>query len=87
MTSVRQHLVSLKEFTPLYKLENLEEVSTRLPKGNWLGVIERKSDRLRVITTQGSGWIKSEDTSTLKSNAIRILQAENGSVQYGMHLS
>ncbi len=85
MTTVKQHLISSKELTPIYTLENLCEVRTNISRGNWIGVIEKRSDRLKIISTAGEGWIKYDDAEETDKFSFKVFHDENGMVQYGVN--
>ena len=82
MATIKKHLISSKESTPLYALENLTGIKIQLPKGNWLGVLERKIDRLKVLTTQGEGWISLEDTLETNHFDFSVRHNSNGELSY-----
>jgi len=84
MATIKKHLISSKESTPVYSLENLTGLRMNLSKGNWLGVLERKIDRLRILTTSGEGWIRSEDVSEPNQYEFSISRDANGMLQYGI---
>ncbi|WP_235291451.1 hypothetical protein [Portibacter lacus] len=84
MPTIKKHLISSKEHTPVYALENLTMLRMNLPKGNWLGVIERKIDRLRILTTNGEGWISTEDVAEPNQFEFKIFHDSNGMLQYGI---
>ncbi|GEM_PF-1457635 len=85
MATIKKHLISSKESTPLYSLENLTGMRLRLPKGDWLGVLERKIDRLRVLTTQGEGWISLDDAAEANYYDFKVLHGSNGELSYGVN--
>lgn len=84
MATIKKHLISSKESTPVYTLENLTGLRMNLAKGNWLGVLERKIDRLRILTTNGEGWIRSEDVTEPNTYDFSVSIDSNGQVQYGI---
>ena len=84
MPNIKKHLVSFKESTPIYAFENLTEVLTNLSRGSWLGVIERKNDFLRIITTKGEGWIRSEDAVETNFFNLKITRDDQGIIQYAL---
>lgn len=84
MPNIKKHLVSFKESTPIYAFENLTEVLANLSRGSWLGVIERKNDFLRIITTKGEGWIRSEDAVDTNFFNLKIIRDDQGIIQYAL---
>lgn len=82
MATIKKHLISSKDMTPVYALENLTQLCMNLSKGNWLGVIERKMDRLRILTTKGEGWIRSEDVEEINHFDFTISYDASGILQY-----
>lgn len=82
MATIKKHLISSKDMTPVYALENLTQICMRLSKGNWLGVIERKIDRLRILTTKGEGWIRSEDAQEINDFDFSVTYDASGILQY-----
>lgn len=84
MTTIKKHLISSKDQTPIYSFENLSNVVAKISRGQWLGVVERKVDRLRIITTLGEGWIRSEDVEETNKFNFRVFHDENGLLQYGV---
>lgn len=85
MATIKKHLISSKDSTPVYSLENLTGLRLKLPKGNWLGVLERKMDRLRVLTTQGEGWIRLDDAVETNYFDFKVLHGANGELSYGVN--
>lgn len=84
MSAIKKHLISSKDKTPIYSLENLSNVIACLSRGTWIGVLERKSDRLRVLSTLGEGWIKSDDVEETNKFMFTSFHDENGILQYGV---
>ncbi|WP_235297657.1 hypothetical protein [Portibacter marinus] len=82
MATIKKHLISSKESTPLYSLENLTDLRMKLPKGNWLGVLEKKMDKLRVLTTFGEGWISLEDACETNYFDFKVRAGRNGELSY-----
>jgi hypothetical protein len=83
MATIKKHLISSKDITPVYALENLTEICMNLTKGNWLGVLERKMDRLRILTTKGEGWIRTEDVAEINHYDFSVSYDASGTLQYG----
>jgi hypothetical protein len=84
MSTIRKHLITSKDLTPIYSFENLSGVIAKIARGSWVGVLERKTDRLRVICTSGEGWMKSDDVEETNKYNFRVFHDENGMLQYGV---
>ncbi len=82
MPHIKKHMISSKDKTPIYAFENLSKVRAMLSKGNWIGIIERKKDLFKIITTLGEGWIKSEDVEDTNKFDFKVYRDEAGVIQY-----
>jgi hypothetical protein len=56
----------------------------QLNQGTWIGVMEQAGDWLRVITTEGYGWIKADHTIISDSFNIRVLPGVGGKFKYAI---
>lgn len=63
-----------------------EGISTiaQLNQGTWIGVMEQAGDWLRVITTEGYGWIKADHTIISDDFQIRVLPGVGGKFNYAI---
>jgi hypothetical protein len=84
MTAVKKHVISSKDNTPIYSMEDLSQISALIPKGNWLGILEKKENLLKVISTQGSGWIRMDDIEETNKYKLRVFRDSRGEIQYGV---
>jgi hypothetical protein len=82
MPQITQHMVTSREQTPVFARDDLIEVKANLPKGNWLGILERKLGKLRVISSKGEGWIKSDDAIKANAYDLRVIRDLAGQINY-----
>ena len=55
-----------------------------LDQGTWIGVMEQVGEWLRVITTEGYGWIKADKTFSTDDYKIRVLPGVSGKMKYAV---
>lgn len=84
MPQITQHMVTSKETTPVFTMDDLSEVKTILPKGNWLGIIEQKLGKLKIISTVGEGWVRLDDAVKANSFDLRIVGDMGGQINYSL---
>lgn len=75
-------MITSRQETPLYALEDLSKIITFLPKGNWLGIIKILHDRLYVISTEGNGWINKNDAEETNKYKFKVYHNDSGYIQY-----
>jgi hypothetical protein len=56
----------------------------QLNQGTWIGVMEQAGEWLRVITTEGYGWIKADLTIKSDDFKIRVLPGVGGKLKYAI---
>ena len=84
MPHVTQHMVTSKDLTPVFRFDDLKEIKQRLPKGFWLGIIESKLDKLKILTTQGEGWIRMSDATKSNLFDLKIVRDQEGNINYSL---
>ena len=84
MSIVKLHMFSSKDQTPIYKTVHMITIKDHVPKGSWLGVVEKKADLYKVIYAEGEGWIYASDVAYSNSYDMKISRDEKGNLVYAI---
>ena len=83
---IHTHLVAGKATTPIYPSPTAEgSPVTSIPKGSWLGVIEKHFDWIKVIGTEIEGWVRKADVEELPPMKLHAVWIPGKPVEYIMH--
>jgi hypothetical protein len=82
---INTHLIAGKTATPIYTDPTADgSPVTSIPKGSWLGVIERKLDWIKVIGTQIEGWVRKNDVEELPPMKLHAVWNPGKPIEYVM---
>lgn len=85
MKTVNTHRYASEENIKLMERPDSMNPIARLTQGTWIGVMEQVGEWLRVITSEGYGWIKAEQTLHGDGYQLRVLPGINGKITYSIN--
>ena len=79
---IQTHLYARNAETPVFGSPREDgKPSFKLHQGNWMGVVEVSGDWIHIITIDGEGWVKRENTEVRAPYDLHILLSE-GLIDY-----
>ncbi len=80
---IKSHLYVKFADAPVFERPEESPVpKQRLSRGNWVGVIERVGDWVKVVGVYFTGWVKAEQLESRPPLDLHIEQSETQSIQY-----
>ena len=80
---IQSHLYVKRSKSPVYNLpEDTGSPSSFLDRGNWVGVLERLGDWVRVVGVHCIGWIKISELESRPPFDLHIHQINPQSIEY-----
>jgi hypothetical protein len=81
---IHSHLIANQPETPVYSQPADSQPASRIPKGSWLGVVERMGEWIRVIGTNFEGWVKNADVKSLPPMKLKVVWSPGKPIEYKM---
>ncbi len=80
---IQSHLYTRLEETPVYDQPvDGGRTLTLLGQGNWVGVIRRLGEWIRVLSVRGEGWVRAEHVEARPPFQLHVLLSEGDNISY-----
>lgn len=81
--TIQSHLYASKPETPVFPEPKGESIPVHvLHRGNWLGVLERINDWIRVIGIECQGWVRAEDVEERPPFSLHAFWSPGKPIEY-----
>ena len=80
---IQSHLYTRLEETPVFdKPADGGQMLTMLGQGNWVGVIKRLGEWIRILSVRGEGWVKAEHVEDRPPFQLHVQWSEGDNISY-----